>query len=435
MGEKKSVPFSVSRVAARAGAAALVVLALAAAPAAAPAGATGNSASSGAARNAVEEWSAVAVDTVETDARRPVPETFIWYAFVSTAMYNAVVGVEGRYAPYRWDGHGPRTASPAAAAAAAAHRVLLTYFPASKNRLDAAYAASLKAVPDGRAEDEGVAFGERAAAHTVRSRKDDGRYAPVGFPAEPAPGVWRPTPPAYERFDSAWMGRLRPMTLRSPGQLRPGRPPALTSARYAKDLAELKALGAKHGSRRTPRQTDTARFFSGNLHFQEALRDRAARYGLDLTETVRLLAVANSAMADAIVTAWDSKLHYGTWRPVTAIHQARTDGNPATTPDPAWEPFIPTPNHPDYLSGHATVGGALTRSLTLLFGTPRVDLTFRSQATGTTRHYAHADDYNRDVVDARVWEGVHTRTADVVGNRTGAKIAEWGFAHYFRPVR
>ncbi|MFE0042834.1 vanadium-dependent haloperoxidase [Streptomyces albireticuli] len=426
-----------SRTAARTVVAGLTVCALMAAPAVVRAGATGNTPANDPAREAVAEWSATAVATVETDAKRPVPETFLWHAFVSTTVYNAVVGIQGGYAPYRWNGHAPRSASVPAAVATAAHHVLLEYFPASKSRLDTALAASLAKVPQGRGKDEGVAFGERAAAHTIASRKNDGRGAQVGGDSstEPGPGVWRPTPPAHEAFATAWMGRTKPMMLKEPRQFRPGAPPSLTSARYTKDFNELKSIGRKTGSTRTPEQTDTAMFFSGNMHFQEALRDTAARRGFGVAEQARLLAGVNSAMADAIVTAWDSKLHYRTWRPITAIHEAATDGNPATAPEPSWEPLIVTPPHPDYLSGHATVGGALTRSLTMLLGTSHIDFRVRSVVTGTTRTFAEADQYNRDVVNARVWEGIHTRTADTVGNRTGQRLAAWALTRYFRPAR
>lgn len=428
-----SAPF---RTTARAVVTGLAVCALTAAPAVAGAGATGRTTAGDPAREAVAEWSATAVDTVETDAKRPVPETFLWHAFVSTTVYNAVVGIQGGYAPYRWDGHAPRSASVPAAVATAAHHVLLEHFPASKARLDTAYAASLAKVPQGREKDEGVAFGARAAAHTIASRKDDGRGARVDLGSTaPRPGVWRPTPPAHEGFATAWMGRTKPLLLTAPHQFRPGAPPSLTSARYTKDFAELKAIGRKTGSARTQEQTDTAMFFAGNLHFQEALRDTAARRGLGVAEQARLLAGVNSAMADAIVTAWDSKLHYRTWRPVTAIREAASDGNPATAPEPAWEPLIDTPAHPDYLSGHATVGGALTRSLTMLLGTSRIDLRVRSVVTGTTRTFTDADQYNRGVVNARVWEGIHTRTADTVGNRTGQRLAAWALTRYFRPTR
>ncbi|MEU0586947.1 vanadium-dependent haloperoxidase [Streptomyces sp. NPDC006132] len=386
-------------------------------------------------RNAsvVIEWMRTADDTIDAEARTGPPESFIWQAYVSTAVYNAVVGVEGRFTPYKWDGRAHRPASSAAAAASAAHHVLRHHFPGAAPRLDAALADTLATVPDGEAEEEGVAFGKRAAAHIVALRRDDGRGASVPFPAPPGPGVWRPTPPGHQPFASAWMGRVRPLLLDSPGQFRPGPPPPLRSARYARDLHELAAYGGRTGSHRTPEQTDTARYFVA-LDLQGALGDHAARHGFGIAETARLYAAANTAQADAVIAAWDAKLHYGTWRPVTAIREADTDGNPATRPDRHWEPLLNTPAHPDYLSGHATMGGALMRMLTGILGTSRVDLRIRSVTTGATRHYHHADAYERDVVDARVWGGIHTRTADEAGAATGRQLAAWALRKYFRPL-
>ncbi|MEV3988822.1 vanadium-dependent haloperoxidase [Streptomyces sp. NPDC049837] len=382
----------------------------------------------------VSEWLGTVTGTVDSEGKVIAPEEMVWHAFVSTAVYNAVVGIEGRYEPYRGGGHGPRTASSEAAAAAAAYRVLRLNFPAAAPRLRKLYAKSLARVPDGRAENEGVAFGARAADHVLALRAGDGRGASVPFTAYPAPGVWRPTQPAHQRFDSAWLGRLRPMLLRSPDQFRPPPPPLLTSARYARDLAEVREYGAGTGSRRTAAQTDTALFFS-NPDIPYALGDHAARHRLDIVDTARLYAAANTTQLDAVITAWDAKLHYGTWRPITAIRQANLDGNPATRTDPHWEPLLPTPAHPDYLSGHAASGGALMRTVTGLLGTSRVDLRVLSRRTGATRHYHYARDYNRDVVDARVWGGIHTRTADTVGNEVGRQLSAWALERYFRPVR
>ncbi|MGA5421798.1 vanadium-dependent haloperoxidase [Streptomyces lavendulocolor] len=381
----------------------------------------------------VTEWMGAVTGTVDEEGGVTTPEELVWHALVSTAVYNAVVGIEGRYEPYRWGARAPRTASSEAAAAAAAHRLLRLSFPAAAPRLRARYAASLARVPDGRAEDEGVAFGERAADHLLALRAGDGRGTRVPFPARPAPGVWRPTPPDHQAFTTAWLGRLRPMLIDSPHHFRPPAPPPLTSVRYARDLAEVRAFGAKEGSVRTPWQTETARYFT-NLEIQKALGDHAARHRFDIADTARLYAAANTAQLDAVITAWDAKLHYGTWRPVTALREADRDGNPGTRADPDWEPLLSTPAHPDYLSGHATSGGALTRTLTGLFGTSRIDLFLSVKGTGATRHYRHAHEYNRDVVNARVWGGIHTRTADTVGNATGQRVAAWALERYFRPV-
>ncbi|MFC9846461.1 vanadium-dependent haloperoxidase [Streptomyces sp. NPDC060223] len=414
----------------------LTVLALGTTPLAATAT---TSAASNAVRTAnpqvITDWNATAVATINGDAKRPSVEPFIWQGFASAAMYNAVVGIEGRYTPYKWHARGPRTASSEAAAAAAAHRVLSTYFPASQARLDAALTASLATIPDGRSEEQGVVFGKRAADHIIKLRENDGRGAAVPYGREPAPGVWRPTAPANAPFFGTWLARLRPLVLDAPDQFRPGPPPALTSRRYAADFAEVKLLGAKAGSSRTAEQTETALFFSDNLtvQFQGAFRDFATRHQLDIADSARLFAAGNTAAADAAVTAWDSKLEYAFWRPITAIQLADTDGNPATTADPSWLPLTDTPPYPDHISGHTTIDGAVMKVLSGLTG-GRIDLRMSSAVTGTTRQYASADQYNRDVVDARVWEGIHFRTADVAGSKAGTRVGAWTLAHYFKPL-
>lgn len=382
----------------------------------------------------IGEWVGRVSGVVDPEGRLRAPDDAVWQAYVSLAMYNAVVGIEGRYDPYRWRARGPRGASAEAAAATAARRVLLSGFPQAGPALDKAWKDSLARVPDGPAERRGVAFGERAARHLMALRADDGRGASVPFTPPLEPGVWRPTPPGYEGFTTAWIGRLRPFLLDEPGRFRPGPPPALTSARYARDLAEVKAYGARTGSLRSARQTETALFVS-RVDIQRALEDHAARHAFDLADTARLYAAVNAVSMDAMIAAWDAKLHYGTWRPVTAIREADTDGNPGTEADPSWEPLLTTPAHPDYLSGHAAWAGALTQALEKMFGTSRVDLRIPSAGTGTTRHYEHAADYVRDVVDARVWSGIHTRTADVVGSATGRRVAAWALERYFRPAR
>lgn len=382
----------------------------------------------------VARWARTADETVRREVGGTPPDRTFWSAYVSLAMYNAVTGIEGRYAPYKWSGHGPRTASSAAAAAAAAHRLLRHCFPSSAPGLDAALAVSLARIPDDPGRREGVAFGERAADHFLALRGDDGRGATVPFALPPVPGAWQPTPPRYELFGNAWLGRMRPLLLETPGQFRPGPPPSLTSARYAADLNEVKEYGGRDNSRRTPRQTDTARYFT-DLDLPSAYGDHAARHHLDIVDTARLYAVADSVQADGVVAAFDAKLRHGTWRPVTAIHRADEDGNPATRPDPGWKSLLITPAHPDHLSGHATTAGALSRALTRILGSPRIDLNVRSLVSGTTRHYEVADQYDRDSVDARVFGGIHTRTADVVGNRTGHRLADWALDRYFRPLR
>jgi hypothetical protein len=380
-------------------------------------------------------WNGVAVSVIVTDAGKANAEAFLWYAFEQAAVYNAVVGITGRYEPYKWHPDAPADASPRAAAATAAYRVLLTYFPASQARLDAAYSTSLDQIPDGIAKERGIRFGERAAARIIELRTDDGRFADLTFTEPLAPGVWRPTPPTFAPFFDPWLSQVRPLMLNSPTQLRPGPPPDLSSHTYAREFNEVKRLGSLTSSQRTPAQTQTALFFSdiGVGPVQAALRDLVTRRQMNLSDSARLFAAVDMSVADGSIAIWDSKFHYGFWRPVTAIQLAKHDRNPDTRADPDWLPLITTPPYPEYPSGLTSVIGATARALTRVLGTPRIDLYITSAAAGETRHYAWAGRLNRDVVDARVWSGVHFRTADVVGNAMGRKVANWALDHYFQP--
>ncbi len=192
----------------------------------------------------ISDWNAIAFDTIVVDAGKANAEAFMWFAFEQAAVYNAVVGITRRYELYNWNARGPRGASPQAAAAVAAHDVLLEYFPASRGRLDTALAASLAEIPDGPKKKQGIHYGERAADRLIELREDDGRFAPVTFDVPPAPGVWRPTPPAFAPFFDPWMAQMRPLLLDSPSQFRPGPPPALTSTAYTNDFNEVKAVGS-----------------------------------------------------------------------------------------------------------------------------------------------------------------------------------------------
>lgn len=378
-------------------------------------------------------WNGVAVNVIVVDAGKANAEAFLWYAFTHAAIYNAVVGITDRYEPYKWGAEGPEDASPEAAAASAAYRLLLNYFPASQSRLDDAYEESLAGIPDGPAKMSGIHFGERAAARIINLRSDDGRFADVPFTKAPMPGVWRPTPPTFAPFFDPWLAKMEPLMLRTNRQFRPAPPPELTSNRYTKDFKEVKRLGPLTDSMRTPRQTETALFFSdiGVGPLQAALRDLVTRRYMNISDSARLFAAVDLSLADAAGVSWDSKLKFAYWRPITAIQLADTDSNPRTTPDPDWVSLITTPPYPDYTSGLSTVIGALTRSLSRVLGSRRIDLNITSAAAGVTRNYQFAWQLNQDVIDARVWAGVHFRTADVVGSHMGKKVGDFALDHYF----
>ena len=385
----------------------------------------------------ISAWNEIAVNTLAGDMTKQPVEDILYMGFVQAAVYNAVVGVEGRYAPYRFHAHAPRGASAQAAAVAAAHEVLVTYVPSAQAALDADYASSLAQIPDGTAKTQGTAFGTRAADSLIRLRAHDGRNAPILFTQPPAPGVWRPTPPANLPMSAPWLGFVTPLLVDSATQFAPPGPPALTSARYTRDFNEIKALGSLTSTQRTAEQTSTATFFSGSalVQYNTALQDQVSVRHLDIAGAARMFAAVDMSVADAEITVWHAKYVYGFWRPITAINLADTDGNPNTAPDPSWVPLFNTPNYPEYPSGYNAFNSTVVHGLENLFQAGHLRLTLISTtAPGVVRHYDSGRALLQDVVDARVWNGFHFRTADTASRDLGRQLAAWTLDHYFQPI-
>lgn len=385
---------------------------------------------------AIADWNALAVTTLVGDPKKKAPETFLYMGFVQAAVYDAVVGIHGRFKPYLFHERAPRGSSAQAAAVAAAHEVLVTYSPYAQAGLDAAYVASLAQIPDGQAKTHGITFGTRVADNLIRARSHDGRNAPISFTATPGPGVWRPTPPGLAQMLDPWLGAVTPLLVHSATQFAPPPPPSLTSARYTRDFAEVKAFGSLTSAVRTAAQTSTAMFFSGNalIQYNAAMRDQMVRRHMDLTDAARMFAAVDMATVDALITVWHAKLLYGLWRPITAINLADTDGNPATVADPNWVPLTPTPAYPEYSSGYNVVTAAFSGGLAGLFRTDDLDLTLISSAVPDVRQYDSARALRADVVNARVWLGYHFRTADTVSRDLGLRLTDWALENFFQPT-
>lgn len=407
-----------------------LLAALAAATVLAPAGAAA-APRSDVTPQVVLDWSATALATVL--AEKPQPQSAVYLGLVHAAMYDAVVAVEGGFEPYLIVPGVPPGSSPEAAAAAAAHGVLVAFFPAQKQALDAAYADSLTGIPDGPGEERGVLVGEQVARGIVAARIDDGRDAPFAFEPVPVPGVWRPTPPAFLPAVHPWLGAMTPLLLERASQFRPGPPPPLTSRRYARDYEETRLYGALTGSRRTAAQTETALFWTDSpaAQYNRALHRLVTARGLDLAHAARALALSHAAVADAVIACWDVKNAYAAWRPVTAIHEAATDGNAGTKADPDWQPLRPTPNQPEYPSAGTCANAAFGEAVAEIVGSRRIGLEIDSAQTGTTRRYERLQDLERESVDARVFIGYHWRTSNEVGYRLGERVARWALRRNF----
>ncbi len=363
--------------------------------------------------SAVRAWNAVAMTTLVAASTSAVEQP-LHLAAMHRAIYDAV-----RVA--RRPGH---PSSVTAAIGEAARDVLAAEFPDQTARLDSELAASLAALPAGRFLDAGLAVGRRAAAAALAERAGDGRNGPV-VPVPPAaPGVWAPAPPNTLGV-SSWLGGVRPFVLSAGSDVRPAGPPALTSQRWARDYNETRVYGAALSTRRTPEETEVARFWADPpfVQNQRALRAYSESNQLGVLRTARLFALTDTASADALIACFDAKYHFELWRPVAAIPGGDTDGNPATPADATWQPLVGTPNFPEYTSAHSCSTTAIATVVAALAPRHRFDFTMTSTVTGTTHHYSSVRELTDEVADARVWGGLHWRFSTDDGTTLGRRVA------------
>jgi hypothetical protein len=361
------------------------------------------------------------------------------------AMHDAINSITGEYDTYGPQVTAPFGASPVAAAAAAAHLVLMTLVPPNMiptPNYDAALDASLTGIPEPE-RTLGVNVGVEAARNILALRKDDGFTAVVPYTPGSGPGVWVPTPLAFAPALFPGFGQVVPFALHRGDQFRPDGPPSLTSEEYAADLNEVKMIGDVNGEtlgHRSHAQSATARFWLGNSIpiFQQIARKISADRGLGLSENARFFALLSIAGMDAYVAAWDAKYAYNFWRPVTAVRQADSDGNPGTIGDPGWLPLGPTPPFPDYVSGHTTYTGAFVHVLERLFGRDPYTYTVMNPivpADEQMRTYSSIGALSDEMIEARILAGIHFRTADRDGDRLGRQVAQFALTHVLRRAR
>jgi hypothetical protein len=380
----------------------------------------------------VLEWNARAVSTT---AGNPFTQAR-FLAIVQLAVFEAVNAVTGEYEPYLGTVVAPAGASAEAAAAAAAHKVLVTYFPASTATLDAALAATLAQIPDGAAEDGGVAAGVDAAEKMIANRNGDGSAPPENYmPTSTLAGVWQLTPgcPAAGGVFYHWRN-VKPFGVRSVLDFLPAEPPALTSNEYLKDLNEVKRVGrAAPNPDRPQDRTDVATFYavtSPGFLMSSAATQVSTAQGRSLSDNARALALINMAISDALVASFAAKYHYNYWRPITAIHEAASDGNPKTEADAAFATFIGTPCFPSYPSNHASGSNAGAEMLRRLYGAGGHDITLAHPAApGISLHYTTFKDICQDIDDARVYGGIHFRFDQEAGTRLGREVATYVIKH------
>jgi PAP2 superfamily len=388
--------------------------------------------------DAVTDWNAIVVKTVS--GQNPFAQAR-FAAIVHLAVFEAVNAVTGDFEPYLGNIQAPPGAAADAAAVVAAHTVLRGYFPAAGAELDQARAASLSAIPDGPGKLDGIAVGEEAAAAVIALRANDGSAPPeFHLPGSSEPGEWQPTgtcPPSGGVLKH-WRN-LAPFGIESAEQFRSEPPPALMSRRYARDFNEVKEVGSKNSRARPGHLTDVARFYNSVLAvatWNPVLSQVAASRGTSLSLNARLFALLNMGISDALVSVMETKYHYSFWRPETAIRRAVIDGNPRTTEDPAFEPFIPTPCFPSYGSAHAAASYAARSVLEKFFGELCSGVTLSSPAVpGVVLEYGAFEEITEDIDDARVYGGIHFRFDQRAGARQGRRIGTWVVRHNLRPAR
>jgi hypothetical protein len=379
----------------------------------------------------VTDWNNMAVQTAVP--LRPGPSSILDLAMVHAAMHDAIQAYEGRYEPYAV-AIPNASGSAVAAAASAAHDVLVARFPAQAAAFDALLNHHLSG--RGLLDDPGVGVGQVAASAILNLRVGDGSFPPNPeiLTGSTKAGEWRPTLPAFAPMVSPWLGDVRPFTLDSSSQLRGTEPPPqLASARYTEEYNEVKALGRVDSTSRTPEQTALAVFYSDNFLtlWERTLRGIAAANLNNLGDSAHLFALANLAAADAVINAWNGKKYWNFWRPITAIQEGYHDGNPDTIGDQAWLPFIATPAYPEYPSGANNLTGAMTRTLENLLGNSTTFTVFSTPAN-VTKTYEHFSDMADDVVNVRIYQGIHFRAGDELARKQGTAAADWAFANFLR---
>jgi len=385
------------------------------------------------------------------------PAFAINMGMVQGAVYDAVNAIGPKqHRPYLLDQRTGARASIDAAVATAAYdvsselvatapeRVAFPIRAGLRSTLSAAYAASLAAVPGGSFKKQGIAVGHAAAAAMLKAREGDGRFGPSAWVPNSAPGHWQPLLSATGApllDPTPWAGDVTPFLIQSSSQFRSAPPPALESAQWAAEFNEVKSLGRADSATRTTTQTYVARWWQSAPVFSwnEVARQLITRTDLDAADSARLLALQNMSAADASINCWNDKYHFDFWRPWNAVLRADEDNNAATVADPTWTALITAP-YPEWTSGHNCLDAANTTVLRMFFGDDPVGGPFEITSFAVNpggpavRTFDTFTQPLTELIEARIWAGLHYRSADVAGQTLGRNVANYGAANYFQPV-
>jgi len=383
-----------------------------------------------AAANVITDWDEKAVALVPPSAAGQR-----MMALVDAAMFDAVNAIERRYKPYLVEATASPEASKEAAAASAAAAVLVAQPGVDAAAAKTALAAALAALPDGPGKLEGVKLGEAVGARVAAARAHDGSDAPDAYRPHTKPGVYVPTPLTVA---STWPS-MTPFAMTKASQFRPPPPPSLKSKEWAASYNEIKDYGGKTSSKRSPEQTETARFWLmvGPPAYHPFARAIARAEDLDVVDTARLMALYSSALTDAYIAVFDAKYTYELWRPITAIRNGDLDDNPATVRDPVWQPIDATPMHPEYPCAHCIESGAAVAVIAAVIGRNDIPETAVTSTTapGVTHRFTSLKAFADEIAQARIWAGFHYRFSTEVGRDMGEKIGAYVAANVMQPLR
>lgn len=390
------------------------------------------------AQNVVTDWNAIASTTIVKNGGKPSGAGSVWFAYAAIATYDAVNAFGQKFQPVYYADTAPSGASQEAAAVAAAHRVLVNYFPSQQTTLDGEFNTSIAGIQaSDRAKADGVAVGEASAAALIAARTGDGLEANVPYTPGSGPGFWQPTPPKLLPAATPWLGQMRPFTMSSPSQFLPNGPTPLSSRAWEQDYNLTFGLGEIDSTTRTAHQTEIGLFWTEHTpqQYARAFTYLASNYQLDVPDTARLMAMLWTGAADASIGCFNAKYQYSFWRPVTAIPVG--GGNPSLTADPSWLPLGTTPNHPEYPAQHGCITSAVSHVVEDYFGTPEVHVVVDSLVfkDGVHTHtFENTHDWFKEVFWARIYAGFHFHHSLVDGGALGRKVAEQLEDGYFRPV-
>lgn len=375
----------------------------------------------------VLEWNTIAQASVLA-ASAPAPQQYRSLAIVHTAIFDAVNAIDRRYTPYIYKAQAPTGTSAPAAVASAAHEVLVRLYPLGQPTLDAALKKSLDAIAQSRAKTDGINLGKTVAEQFLALRSNDNANNKLEYKAEKAVGIWQPTPPLFLPALLPHWDTVTPFVLKSATQFKIPSPLALNSAAYIEELNEVKRLGGKASNDRTPDQTASAIWsaISPVVLWNTTAQAAATANGNSLLDNARLFALLNIGGLDAYIAGYKVKYDHKLWRAVVAIPNADKLGNPALTPDPNWESLIVTPNHPDYISGHTVTAGAQEEILKGFFGKDavKVNVIFPFNS-GAIRSFTRFSEITNELIEARIWAGVHIRSSDVQGAVLGKQVGNY----------